>query len=53
MSKLLVIDGWHKGYVVNADIMQTLTLLKPKTVTIDDCCDGEVVGIDDSLRPES
>jgi len=52
MSKLLVIDGWHKGYTVNAPINQQLYLLKPKTITIDDCCDGEVVGIDKDLRKE-
>ena len=52
MAKLLVIDGWHKGYTVNAEIMQHLYLLKPKTITVDDCCNGEVVGVDADLRKQ-
>lgn len=49
----IVIDGWHKGHHVKMpDIRQTLSLLKPKTITIDDCCDGEPVGVDNDMRKD-
>lgn len=51
----LVIDGYHKGHTVTvATPLQALSLLKPKIITIDDCCNegDEVVGIDRDLRKE-
>lgn len=49
----IVLDGWHKGHtVVLPGVQQTISLLKPKTITIDDCCDGEMVGVDRDLRKD-
>jgi hypothetical protein len=49
MSKLkcLVLDGFHKGHSVTVpQPLQMLTLLKPVAITVDDCCGGDVVGVD-------
>lgn len=51
MIKCLVLDGFHKGHRVDmAEPLHTLVLLKPRAITIDDCCDGEVVGVDDDIK---
>lgn len=53
MSRIecLVLDGFHKGHSVVVDRpLQELVLLKPKTITIDDCCDGEIMGIDNDIK---
>lgn len=53
MSKIqcLVLDGFHKGHKIDVNTpLQTLTLLKPRAVTIDDCCDGDVVGADNDTK---
>lgn len=53
--KCLVIDGWHKGHSVTVDRpLQRLSLAKPKTITVDYCCnDGdEVMGVDRDLRKD-
>ncbi len=45
--KCLVLDGFHKGHRVDVSTpLQVLTLLKPVAITIDDCCDGDVMGVD-------
>lgn len=49
--KCLVLDGFHKGHRVDVVVpLPQLVLLKPKAITIDDCCDGEVVGVDNDDR---
>jgi hypothetical protein len=49
--KCLVLDGFHKGHRVDVGTpLQQLVLLKPKAITIDDCCDGDVVGVDNDDR---
>lgn len=49
--KCLVLDGFHKGHRVDVPTpLQQLVLLKPKAITIDDCCDGEVVGVDNDMK---
>lgn len=51
--RCLVLDGFHKGHRVDvATPLQRLVLLKPKAVTIDDCCDGEIVGVDNDRKKE-
>ena len=51
--KCLVLDGFHKGHRVDMyRPLQHLVLLKPKAITIDDCCDGEVVGVDNDDRKD-
>lgn len=51
--KCLVIDGFHKGHSVTVTSpLQQLVLLKPVTITIDNCCGSEVVGIDQSPKKE-
>lgn len=53
--KCLVIDGYHKGHTVTvAQPLQRLSLLKPKTITVDFCChEGhEVMGVDKDLRKD-
>lgn len=43
MIECIVLDGWHKGHtIVLPDTRQTISLLRPPVVTIDDCCNGEV-----------
>ena len=42
--KCIVLDGWHKGHVVDLPSpVHSLELYRPTVVTIDDCCDGDVV----------
>lgn len=42
--KCIVIDGWHKGHIiVMPNPGRELRLMRPRTITIDDCCDGEAV----------
>lgn len=49
--RCLVINGFHKGHSVTVgEPLQQLVLLKPKAITIDDCCDGEVVGVDNDVN---
>lgn len=44
MITCIVLDGWHKGHVVQMpEELQEIVLLRPPVVTIDDCCDGEIV----------
>jgi hypothetical protein len=51
MIKCLVLDGFHKGHRVDMPTpLQQLVLLKPKAITIDDCCDGDVVGVDNDIK---
>lgn len=38
----IVLDGFHKGHVVRMEYMKTLRLLKPRSLTVDYCCDGDV-----------
>lgn len=53
LIRCLVIDGFHKGHRVDVYTpLQRLALLKPKAITIDDCCDGEVVGVDNDIKKE-
>lgn len=53
MVRCIVLDGWHKGHMVTLpEVLPRLSLLKPKTITIDDCCDGDVVGVDRDLRKD-
>ena len=37
--RAVVIDGFHKGQMVVMEYHPTLKLYKPKTVTVDYCCD--------------
>lgn len=39
----VIIDGFHKGHVVRAEYGPTIKLLKPRTLTVDYCCDGETI----------
>lgn len=49
--RFLVIDGWHKGHEIHVNtVLQRLVLMKPKTITIDNCCGGDVVGIDNDKK---
>lgn len=53
MITCIVIDGFHKGHRVDIkEPLQRLVLLKPKAITIDDCCDGSVVGVDNDIEKE-
>jgi len=53
MVECIVLDGWHKGHhLVLPDTYPRISLLKPETITIDDCCDGEPAGIDKDLRKD-
>ena len=38
----IVLDGFHKGHVVRTQYMPTLKLLKPRSLTVDYCCDSNV-----------
>jgi hypothetical protein len=40
--KAVIINGFHKGHVVEIKPSQTIKLLKPRTIEID-CCDSSVV----------
>lgn len=41
----IVLDGYHKGHMIRLPrVMQEIRLVRPRTITIDDCCDGEKVG---------
>lgn len=35
----IVLDGFHRGHTLRMEYYPILKLLKPKTVTIDYCCD--------------
>lgn len=35
----IVIDGFHKGHVVQLPYHPTIRLLKPRTIMVDTCCD--------------
>lgn len=35
----IVLDGFHKGHTMRIEYYPILKLLKPKTVTVDYCCD--------------
>ena len=49
--KCLVLDGFHKGHmVVLGEPLNQLTLLKPRAITVDDCCDGSIVGADNDIK---
>ena len=49
----IILDGFHKGHhIVMSDIRQRISLPKPKAITIDDCCGGDVVGVDNDLRKD-
>ncbi len=37
----IVLDGFHKGHVVQMEYMPTLRLIKPRKITVDYCCDGD------------
>lgn len=53
MITCIVLNGFHKGHTIELpEILPRLVLLKPKTITIDDCCDGEPVGVDNDLKKE-
>ena len=42
--KIIIIDGWHKGHVIEWHRpTPEITLLKPKTVTVCDCDDFESI----------
>lgn len=44
MVNCIVLDGWHKGHMIRLpNTPQEIHLLRPRTITIDDCCDGEKV----------
>jgi hypothetical protein len=45
MSKIItavILDGFHKGHVVRMEYMPTVRLLKPRNLTVDYCCDGDI-----------
>lgn len=51
--RCLVIDGFHKGHRVDVGTpLNRLVLLKPRAITIDDCRDGDVVGVDNNIKKE-
>lgn len=35
-------DGFHKGHVIHSEYMPTISLLKPRSVTVDYCCDNSI-----------
>lgn len=44
MKKVIsvVLDGFHKGHVVHGHYGPTLRLLKPRSLTVDYCCDKNI-----------
>lgn len=45
MSKTIqaiILDGFHKGHTLRIEYMPYLKLIKPRTITVDYCCDGDM-----------
>jgi hypothetical protein len=44
MVHCIIIDGWHKGHMIDMpELRMIISLIRPPVVTIDDCCDGSEV----------
>lgn len=44
MIRCIVLDGWHKGHMVDLpEPRQVISLIRPRVITFDDCCDGSEV----------
>lgn len=41
--KAIILDGFHKGHMVRMEYMPTVKLLQPRTVSVDYCCDGDMM----------
>lgn len=41
--RAIILDGFHKGHVVSMEYMPTVKMLKPRTLTVDYCCDESVI----------
>ena len=38
----IILDGFHKGHILKTEYIPTIRLLKPRTLTVDYCCDGDI-----------
>lgn len=38
----IILDGFHKGHVLRAEYMPVIRLLKPRNISVDYCCDGDI-----------
>ena len=39
----IVLDGFHCGHTLRIEYMPTLKLLKPRNISVDYCCDNDIV----------
>jgi hypothetical protein len=41
--RAIILDGFHKGHVVAMEYGPTIKLLKPRSLKVDYCCDGDIL----------
>lgn len=49
--RAIILDGFHKGHVITMQYMPVVRLIKPRNITVDYCCDGDMI-VNDPIKSE-